>query len=96
MLVHFRRCFLLYVFDVLVGSRWFVPVLHVCLVILAGSCLWYILDWNFRDARGVYNSRLCGRSFSCMSIEVVAVRRVGVFVLVDLRKPNLCVWGGNI
>jgi len=70
--------------------------LHVCLVIMADNCLWYILDWNFRDARGVYNGRLCGRSFSCTSIEVVAVRRVGVFVLVDLRKPNLCVWGGHI
>ena len=44
--------------------------------------LWYILDWNFRDARGVYNGRLCGRSFSWTSGEVVAVRRVGVFVLV--------------
>ena len=26
----------------------------------------------------------------------MAVRRVGVFVLVDLRKLNLCVWGGHI
>jgi len=22
--------------------------------------LWYILDWIFRDARGVYNGRTCG------------------------------------
>ena len=28
--------------------------------------------------------------------EVVAVRIVGVFLLVDLRKPNLCVGGGHI
>jgi len=21
--------------------------LHVCLVIMAGNCLWYILDWNW-------------------------------------------------
>ena len=46
-LVHFRCCFLLYVFDALVDSRCFVPVLHVCLVIMAGNCLWYILDWNW-------------------------------------------------
>ena len=63
---------------------------------LAGDCLWYILDWNFRDARGVYNGRLCGRSFSVTSGKIVAVRRVRVFVLVDLHKPNLCVWGGLI
>jgi len=31
-----------------------------CLVIMAGNRFWYILDWNFRDARGVYNGRLCG------------------------------------
>ena len=83
------------ILDVVV-SRFFVPVLHVCLVRMAGNCLWYILDWNFRDARGVYNGRLCGRSFSGTSGKIVAVRRVGVFVLVDLHKPNLCVWGGHI
>jgi len=84
-LVHFRCC-------------WFekVPVLHVCLVIMAGNCFWCILEEMFLVFRGVYNGRLCGRSFSWTSSEVVAVRRVGVFVLVDLRKLNLCVWGGHI
>ena len=79
-----------------VDSRCFVPVFACGLVIMAGNCLWYILDWNFRDARGVYNGRLCGRSFSGTSGKIVAVRRFGVFVLVDLHKPNLCVWGGHI
>ena len=43
-LVHFRCGFLLYVSDALVVSRFFVPVLHVCLVRMAGSCLWYVLE----------------------------------------------------
>ena len=40
-----------------------VPVWHVCLV-YGCNCFWCILDWNFRDTRGVYNGRLRGRSFS--------------------------------
>jgi len=40
-----------------------VPVLHVY-SIMAGNCFWCILEEMFRDARGVYNGRLCGRSFS--------------------------------
>ena len=63
-------------------SRWIRDVSFrfslLCLVIMAGNRFWYILDWNFRDARGVYNGRLCGRSFSRMSGEFVAVRMVGV------------------
>ena len=60
-LVHFRCC----CFE-MVRFRF----LHVCLVIMAGNCLWYILDWNFRDARGVYNGRLRGRSFSGTSVRL--------------------------
>ena len=46
---------------------------------MAGNCFWRILEEMFRDARVVYNGRLCGRSFSGTSGEVVAVRIVGVF-----------------
>jgi len=59
-----------------------VPVLHVCLVVMAGNCFWCILEEMFLVVWRVYNGRLCGRSFSWTSSEVVAVRRVGVFVLV--------------
>jgi len=52
------------------------------LVIMAGNCFWCILEEMFLAVGGVYNGRLCGRSFSWTSGEVVAVRRVGVFVLV--------------
>ena len=69
-----------------VVDSWRFQFLHVCLVIMAGNCLWYILDWNFRDARGVYNCRLCGRLFSWTSSEVVAVRIVGVFVWVWVTR----------
>ena len=44
--------------------------------------LWCILEEMFLVVWGVYNGRPCGRSFSWTSGEVVAVRRVGVFVLV--------------
>jgi len=62
-------------------SRIFVKVrLGVILV----CWFWYVLVWNFRDAKGVYNGRTCGRSLSWTSTVVVAVRIVGVFVLVRL------------
>ena len=54
------------------------------LVIMAGNCFWCILEDMFLAMRGVYNGRPCGRSFSWTSGEVVAVRRVGVFLLVHL------------
>ena len=75
-----------YEFCVLVYfRRWFhqkVPGLHVCLVVMAGNCFWCILEEMFLVVWRVYNGRLCGRSFSWTSGEVVAVRRVGVFLLV--------------
>jgi len=73
-----------------------VPVLHVCLVVMAGNCFWCILEEMFLVVWRVYNGRLCGRSFSWTSGEFVAVRRVGVLLLVRFAKPNLCVWGGHI
>ena len=51
-LVHFRLCR----FQ---KCRW-----KFCQMYYLLYWLWYILDWNFRDARGVYNGRLCGWSFS--------------------------------
>jgi len=73
-----------------------VPVLHVRLVVMAGNCFWCILEEMFLVVWRVYNGRLCGRSFSWTSGEFVAVRRVGVLLLVRFAKPNLCVWGGHI
>ena len=37
-----------------------VPVLHVCLVVMAGNCFWCILEEMFLVVRGVYNGRTCG------------------------------------
>ena len=56
------------------------------LVIMAGNCFWCILEEMFLVVWRVYNGRLCGRSFSWTSGEVVAVRRVGVFVWVWVTR----------
>ena len=73
--------YLLWLFILLRGqgrlwcSRIFVKVrLGVILV----CWLWYVREWNFRDARGVYNCRPCGWSVSLSSGEFVAVRSVRV------------------
>ena len=70
-----------------------VPVLHVCLVVMAGNCFWCILEEMFLVVWRVYNGRLCGRSFSWTSGEVVAVRRVGVFFTRKICVSQMCVCG---
>jgi len=81
-------------------SRIFVKVrLDVYLVALTLVCSG--LDWNFREARGVYNSRTCGWSFSFGWADVVAVRRVGVlyesgWLVCKICVSQICVCGGVI
>ena len=79
---------LFYLFTVMFGFA-FWSILDVVLSRNVGAdsvrCIMCCIDsgifWTgIFYARGVYNGRLCGRSFSLTSSEVVAVRRVGVLV----------------